>query len=90
MPKTDPESAKESASDPIVLRWHAGSVVGALFDEDLDLHTGKELLDWVARGIDVVVVDHATGQDITRIFLAHWKDGRPFDPVGSRHSAVKA
>lgn len=76
-----------SASEPIVLRWHRGTVYGGLFDPDLNWRTIEDLLGWVARGIAFIVIDHATGEDITRIFLAHWRDGRVVDPVGTRRLA---
>jgi len=78
--RTNPNS---SGSKPIVLRWHTGSVYGALFDADLNWRTSEDLLEWVARGVAFVVIDHASGEDITRIFLAHWRDGRIVDPVGA-------
>jgi polyhydroxyalkanoate synthesis regulator protein len=75
-------------SDPIVLRWYPGSVMGVLWDAELNGHSREELLDWAARGIDFVVIDHTTGADITRVFLAQWNDARTqvIDPVGSRNS----
>jgi hypothetical protein len=72
-----PVSAPKQA--PIVLKWHARS--GALWDPDLNLHSGTELLDWFNRGVDFVVLDAETGDDVTRLFLAHWDDGQLVDPL---------
>jgi hypothetical protein len=78
--------ARKTEPEPIILRWHAGAAASALFYGDLNCHSGRELLNWVARGVDVVVVDHATGEDITRLFLAHWQDGRAVDPIGAKQN----
>ena len=59
------------------------SLYGALFDPELNWRTSEELLEWLARGVAFVVIDHASGEDITRVFLAHWSEGRVVDPVGT-------
>ena len=70
---------------PVVLTWYPQSG-GVLIDADLNCHTGKALLGWVKRGIDFVVLDHETGMDITRVFLAHWNESTTevIDPIGSK------
>ena len=74
----------ESKRDPIVLKWHPGAM-GALWDCHLNFHDGRELLDWIRRGIDFVVLDAQTGKDITRVFLMHYnEDGQLVDPLRQR------
>ena len=70
-------------SEPVVLRWHPGGA-GALWDADLNQHNGRELLAWAKQGKKFVVLDHETGRDITRVFLAHWNDSltEAIDPIG--------
>ena len=72
---------------PVVLRWYPASG-GVLIDGDLNCHTGKELLGWTKRGIDFVVLDDETGQDITRVFLAHWNESvtEVIDPIGTKRA----
>jgi hypothetical protein len=81
-----PSPLKRPAGQPVVLRWHPGGA-GALWDENLNFHSRRELLDWAANGIYFVVLDHATGADITRVFLAHWNESHTevIDPVGRKH-----
>ena len=59
----------QQKTEPVVLRWYPRSF-GVLIDADLTCHTGRELLGWRKRGIDFVVLDDETGQDVTRIFIA--------------------
>jgi hypothetical protein len=79
-----PKAANRTEREPVVLRWHPGTFAGALFDAELNWHTGQELLGWAARGIDFIVLDHETGEDITQVFLAHWQDGQVIDPIGEK------
>ena len=72
---------------PVVLQWYAGGAYGALVDAELNFHSGRELLGWAAHGIDFVVLDAETGEDVTRLFLAHWDEGRVVDPLAPRVSA---
>jgi hypothetical protein len=74
-------------TEPVVLRWYPGSG-GVLIDADLDCHTGRELLGWLKRGIDFVVLDDETGRDITRVFLAGWNESRTevIDPIGIKQA----
>jgi hypothetical protein len=53
-----------------------------LVDSDLDVHGVDEVGRWAAAGVDIQVIDSDTGEDITRIVFAHWKDGRVVDPIG--------
>jgi len=36
----------------------------------LDLRSLEDLRDWVAHGVDFVIIDSETGEDVTRILLA--------------------
>jgi hypothetical protein len=69
-------------SEPVILRWHPGGL-GALWDSNLELHNGRELLRWAKTGKKFIVLDHETGRDITRVFLASWNDSltEVIDPV---------
>ena len=79
----------ESTRETIVLKWHPGGTMGALWDSELNWHDGDELLDWVKQGIDFVVLDAETGRDITRVFLIHYnEDGQVVDPIGARASST--
>jgi hypothetical protein len=70
----------KSKREQIVLKWHPK---WGLWDSKLKLHNGEELLGWAKRGIDFVVLDAETGQDVTRLFLMHYKkDGQLEDPIG--------
>lgn len=42
-----------------------------LVDEKLNLRGFDEIDDWAKRKINFVVIDADTGEDITRILLAH-------------------
>jgi hypothetical protein len=72
------------AEGPIVMRLHrmttAPTVI--LVDSDLDVHGVDEVGRWAAAGVEIQVIDNDTGEDITRIVFAHWKDGRVVDPIG--------
>jgi len=41
-----------------------------LFDEELELRSIDELREWAAKAVDFVVIDTASGEDITRVLLA--------------------
>jgi polyhydroxyalkanoate synthesis regulator protein len=56
------------ASSKCHRHWHAQRAV--LYDEQLDLRSLEDLRDWAARGVDFVVIDSETGEDVTRILLA--------------------
>jgi hypothetical protein len=68
---------------PRVLRWHSG---GAVWDDKLNLRSHGELMRWVRDGQNFLILDHETGEDVTRIFLAHWNDDRTevIDPIKER------
>jgi hypothetical protein len=42
-----------------------------LIDANLDLHSLEELRAWARRKKAFVIIDGSTGEDITRILLAH-------------------
>jgi hypothetical protein len=41
-----------------------------LYDEFLQLKSVEELRAWDAKGVDFVVLDSETGEDVTRVLLA--------------------
>jgi polyhydroxyalkanoate synthesis regulator protein len=41
-----------------------------LFDEELELRSIDELREWAAKAVNFVVIDTASGEDITRVLLA--------------------
>jgi len=41
-----------------------------LYDDQLDLRSIEELRDWAADGMDFVIIDSETGEDVTRVLLA--------------------
>ena len=41
-----------------------------LFDEELELRSIDELREWAGKAVDFVVIDTASGEDITRVLLA--------------------
>ena len=49
---------------------HGHAQRAVLYDEQLDLRSLEDLRDWAARGVDFVVLDSETGEDVTRILLA--------------------
>jgi hypothetical protein len=55
-----------------------------LVDTDLDVHGMDEVCGWARNGVDVVVIDDITGDDVTRILFAHWQVGFLVDPIGER------
>jgi hypothetical protein len=65
---------------PRVLRWYSG---GAVWDDELNLRSHGELMRWVRDGENFLILDHETGEDVTRIFLAHWNGDRTevIDPI---------
>jgi len=74
-------------AEPVIFRWYPRSG-GVLIDADLNCHTGNELLGWLKRGIDFVVLDDETGRDITRVFLAGWNESvtEVIDPIGIKQA----
>jgi hypothetical protein len=65
---------------PRVLQWYSRGVV---CDDELNLRSHGELMRWVRDGETFVILDHETGEDVTRIFLAHRNDERTevIDPM---------
>jgi len=41
-----------------------------LFDEELELRSIDELREWAAKAVNFVVIDTASGEDITQVLLA--------------------
>ena len=74
------------AKGRIVFRLHRPLMLDRwiLVDADLDVHGVDEVCGWARNGADVVVIDHDTGRDITRILFAHWDNGCLVDPIGER------
>jgi hypothetical protein len=40
-------------------------------DESLDLYSHGELKRWIRDGKVFIIVDYETGEDVTRVFMAH-------------------
>jgi polyhydroxyalkanoate synthesis regulator protein len=59
-------------AEPRIIKFHRHRQAqrAVLYDEQLDLRSLEELRDWAADGIDFVVIDSETGDDVTRILLA--------------------
>ena len=72
------------AQDKIVMRLHrtTTAAMAILVDSNLDVHGVDEVGRLAAAGAKIQVIDNDTGEDITRIVFAHWKDGRVVDPIG--------
>jgi polyhydroxyalkanoate synthesis regulator protein len=49
---------------------HRHAQRAVLYDEQLDLRSLEDLRDWAALGVDFVVIDSETGEDVTRVVLA--------------------
>ena len=49
---------------------HRHAQRAVLYDEQLDLLSLEELRDWADQGVDFVVLDSETGEDVTRVLLA--------------------
>jgi polyhydroxyalkanoate synthesis regulator protein len=76
--------SSEPSVEPIVIKYHAGRSHGVLYDADLNFRTLDELREWAARGIEFTIVDAGSGEDLTRIMLAHWDEGSLVDPMANR------
>jgi hypothetical protein len=63
----------QARSAPIRLKFVRSTIDprSVLIDEELNLLGFDELQNWAKRKIDFVVIDADTGEDITRILLAH-------------------
>lgn len=57
---------------PRIVKFHRHRLAqrAVLYDEQLDLQSLEDLRGWAAHGIDFVVVDSETGEDVTRVLLA--------------------
>lgn len=54
----------------ITYHRHRHAQRAVLYDEFLQLKSLEDLKAWEAQGVDFVVVDSETGEDIKRILLA--------------------
>jgi hypothetical protein len=61
-----------SANDPIRITFVRSKIAPRAFlvDSNLDSHSLEELRIWAERKRDFVIIDEATGEDVTRILLA--------------------
>jgi polyhydroxyalkanoate synthesis regulator protein len=59
-------------AEPRIVKFHRHRHAqrAVLYDEQLDLRSLEDLRDWAAQGVDFVVVDSETGEDVTRVVLA--------------------
>jgi len=59
-------------AEPVVVKFVRSKLhpLGYLVDPDLNLRSVDELRRWAARQRNFVVVDSASGEDITRVLLA--------------------
>ncbi|MGC2812957.1 MAG: hypothetical protein WA303_21640 [Bradyrhizobium sp.] len=60
-------------SEPIRLTFIRSTIDprSILVDDELNPISFDEMYEWANRNIDFVVIDGDTGEDITRILLAH-------------------
>ena len=54
----------------ITFHRHRYAARAVLYDEFLQLKSMEELRAWDAKGVNFVVVDSETGEDVTKILLA--------------------
>jgi polyhydroxyalkanoate synthesis regulator protein len=54
----------------ITFHRHRYAPRAVLYDEFLMLRSIEELRAWVAQGVNFVVIDSETGEDVTRVLLA--------------------
>jgi len=57
---------------PRIVKFHRHRYTqrAVLFDDELELRSVDELRDWAAQGIDFVIIDTETNEDVTRVLLA--------------------
>jgi polyhydroxyalkanoate synthesis regulator protein len=57
---------------PRIVKFHRHRYTqrAVLFDDELELRSIEELRDWAVRGVDFVVIDTETNEDVTRVLLA--------------------
>jgi hypothetical protein len=60
-------------NEPIRLKFVRSTIDprSILVDEELNPHGFDEIYGWAKRNVNFVVIDADTGEDITRILLAH-------------------
>jgi polyhydroxyalkanoate synthesis regulator protein len=54
----------------ITFHRHRYTARAVLYDEFLQLKSIEDLKAWAAQGVDFVVVDSETGEDVTRVLLS--------------------
>ena len=54
----------------ITFHRHRYAPRAVLYDEFLQLKSVEDLKAWQAQGVDFVVVDSETGEDVTRVLMA--------------------
>jgi hypothetical protein len=61
-----------SANEPIRIAFIRSKIAprAVLVDSNLDAHSLEELRNWAEQKRDFVIIDKATGEDVTRILLA--------------------
>lgn len=61
-----------SANEPVRITFMRSRIAPRAFlvDANLDPHSLEELRMWAAQKRDFVIIDEATGEDVTRIVLA--------------------
>jgi hypothetical protein len=61
-----------SANEPIRIAFIRSKIAprAVLVDSNLDAHSLEELRNWAEQKRDFVIIDEATGEDVTRILLA--------------------
>jgi hypothetical protein len=59
-------------AEPRVVKFHRHRHAqrAVLYDEQLDLRSLEEWRDWATGGIDFVIIDSESGEDVTRVLLA--------------------
>jgi polyhydroxyalkanoate synthesis regulator protein len=54
----------------VKFRRHRHANRAVLYDDQLDLRSLEDLREWAAQGVDFVIIDSETGEDVTRVLLA--------------------
>jgi polyhydroxyalkanoate synthesis regulator protein len=59
-------------AEPRIVKFHRHRLAqrAVLYDEQLNLRSLEELRDWATDGVNFVIVDTETGEDVTRVLLA--------------------
>jgi polyhydroxyalkanoate synthesis regulator protein len=54
----------------VTFHRHRHAKRAVLYDDQLDLRSLDDLREWAAQGVDFVIIDSETGEDVTRVLLA--------------------